>query len=31
VSVAAEIIAERWGGEGEPLSRTDGAIHRHDA
>ena len=29
VSVAAEIIALRWGGQGEPLSRTEGAIHRH--
>ncbi len=29
VSIAAEIIADRWGGEGEPLSRTSGAIHRH--
>ncbi|MFX0539701.1 XdhC family protein [Ornithinimicrobium sp. Y1847] len=30
VSVAAEIIADRWGGRGEPLSETEGAIHRHD-
>lgn len=29
ISIAAEIIADRWGGEGEPLSRTSGAIHRH--
>ena len=29
VSVAAEIIALRWGGQGEPLSQTEGAIHRH--
>src|SRR5699024_7557080 len=29
VSIAAEIIALRWGGQGEPLSRTEGAIHRH--
>lgn len=29
VSVAAEIIALRWGGHGEPLRETQGAIHRH--
>ena len=29
VSIAAEIIAERWGGGGEPLSLTDGPIHAH--
>lgn len=29
VSVAAEIIAERWGGGGEPLRETEGPIHRH--
>ena len=29
VSIAAEIVADRWGGQGEPLSRTEGAIHRH--
>jgi xanthine dehydrogenase accessory factor len=29
VSIAAEIIARRWGGEGKPLSNTDGRIH-HD-
>jgi xanthine dehydrogenase accessory factor len=28
VSIAAEIIARRWDGDGAPLSRTDGAIHR---
>ncbi|HET8589983.1 MAG TPA: XdhC/CoxI family protein [Nakamurella sp.] len=28
VSIAAEIIARRWDGDGTPLSRTDGAIHR---
>lgn len=28
VSIAAEIIALRWGGGGERLSRTGGAIHR---
>lgn len=29
VSVAAEIIALRWGGGGEPLAHTEGAIHPH--
>lgn len=29
VSIAAEIIALRWGGGGEPLRETTGAIHRH--
>jgi xanthine dehydrogenase accessory factor len=29
VSIAAEIIAERWGGSGEPLAGTEGRIH-HD-
>ncbi len=28
VSIAAEIIAHRWGGGGEPLSDLDGPIHR---
>ncbi len=28
VSIAAEIIAGRWGGSGEPLGRTAGRIHR---
>ncbi|AKN68843.1 hypothetical protein QR97_02605 [Streptomyces sp. PBH53] len=27
VSVAAEIVALRWGGSGAPLSTTRGAIH----
>ncbi|MFE9768628.1 XdhC family protein [Streptomyces sp. NPDC005808] len=27
VSVAAEIVALRWGGSGEPLTATGGAIH----
>nr|WP_090279939.1 XdhC/CoxI family protein [Mycolicibacterium komanii] len=27
VSIAAEIIARRWGGGGRPLSDTDGRIH----
>ncbi|KUH80116.1 MULTISPECIES: XdhC/CoxI family protein [unclassified Mycobacterium] len=30
VSIAAEIIARRWGGGGRPLSDTDGRIH-HEA
>ncbi|WP_435770967.1 XdhC family protein [Nocardioides sp. SYSU DS0651] len=30
ISIAAEIIARRWGGSGEPLAVTDGRIH-HDA
>ncbi len=28
ISIAAEIIAGRWGGTGEPLAATDGRIHR---
>ncbi|NUT48340.1 MAG: XdhC family protein [Saccharothrix sp.] len=28
VSIAAEIIALRWGGGGERLARTDGSIHK---
>jgi xanthine dehydrogenase accessory factor len=28
VSIAAEIIAGRWGGSGEPLAHTFGRIHR---
>lgn len=28
VSIAAEIIAARWGGSGRPLTETRGAIHR---
>ena len=32
VSIAAEIVARRWGGTGQPLTRTDGPIHAtHDA
>ncbi|HKJ12779.1 MAG TPA: XdhC/CoxI family protein, partial [Ornithinimicrobium sp.] len=27
VSIASEIIAARWGGQGEPLSHTTGPIH----
>lgn len=30
VSIAAEIIALRWGGGGERLSGSDGPIHHHD-
>ncbi|MFU8874055.1 XdhC family protein [Micromonospora sp. SL4-19] len=29
VSIAAEIIATRWGGNGMPLSSTTGRIHEH--
>ena len=29
VSIAAEIIARRWGGRGRPLTEIDGRIH-HD-
>ncbi|CAN5438555.1 XdhC family protein [soil metagenome] len=28
MSVAAEIISQRWGGSGTPLRRSDGPIHR---
>ncbi len=28
VSIAAEIVAARWGGSGEPLATTGGRIHR---
>ena len=28
ISIAAEIIAVRWGGTGEHLASTDGRIHR---
>ena len=31
VSIAAEIIAGRWGGTGDRLSATDGRIHEHAA
>ncbi|MCW2819573.1 MAG: hypothetical protein JWR42_2360, partial [Marmoricola sp.] len=31
VSIAAEIIAGRWGGTGDRLSGTDGRIHAHPA
>ncbi len=27
VSIAAEIIAQRWGGTGKPLTETGGRIH----
>lgn len=30
VSIAAEIIAGRWGGSGKPLRATDGPIHASD-
>ncbi len=30
VSIAAEIIASRWGGTGEPLAATGGRIHAHE-
>ena len=29
VSIAAEIIALRWGGQGERLATTEGPIHHH--
>jgi xanthine dehydrogenase accessory factor len=29
VSIAAEIIAHRWGGTGDRLSERDGPVHRH--
>jgi xanthine dehydrogenase accessory factor len=31
VSIAAEIVARRWGGTGDPLTTTDGRIHAHAA
>jgi xanthine dehydrogenase accessory factor len=31
VSIAAEIVARRWGGTGDPLTMTDGRIHAHAA
>ena len=30
VSIAAEIIARRWGGAGVPLTQTGGRIHHED-
>ncbi|WP_068274228.1 XdhC family protein [Aldersonia kunmingensis] len=30
VSIAAEIIAQRWGGTGARLTGADGRIHRHE-
>jgi xanthine dehydrogenase accessory factor len=30
ISIAAEIVAARWGGSGERLSEVDGRIHHHD-
>ncbi|MQA10663.1 MAG: XshC-Cox1 family protein [Pseudonocardiaceae bacterium] len=30
VSIAAEIIASRWGGEGKPLTELSGPIHRDE-
>ncbi|MFD1050981.1 XdhC family protein, partial [Kibdelosporangium lantanae] len=30
VSIAAEIISLRWGGQGERLASTSGAIHREN-
>jgi xanthine dehydrogenase accessory factor len=29
VAIVAEIVAERWGGTGRPLTAVPGAIHRH--
>ena len=31
VSIAAEIIAHRWGGRGRPLTETDGRIHHESS
>ncbi|RDH74724.1 XdhC/CoxI family protein [Mycolicibacterium moriokaense] len=31
VSIAAEIIARRWGGRGRPLTETDGRIHHESS
>jgi xanthine dehydrogenase accessory factor len=31
VSIAAEIVARRWGGTGDPLTTTNGRIHAHAA
>ena len=30
VSIAAEIVAARWGGSGERLTEVEGRIHHHD-
>ncbi|MGB3762097.1 MAG: XdhC family protein [Ornithinimicrobium sp.] len=30
ISIAAEIVAARWGGAGDRLTRTEGPIHHHD-
>ena len=30
ISIAAEIVASRWGGSGERLSEVEGPVHRHD-
>ena len=30
VAIAAEIVARRWGGSGQPLTSTEGTIHRRD-
>ena len=30
MSIAAEIVALRWGGSGERLAATHGRIHHHD-
>jgi xanthine dehydrogenase accessory factor len=27
ISIVAEIVQQRWGGTGQPLSRTEGEIH----
>ena len=27
MSIAAEIVKDRWGGSGRPLAETDGEIH----
>ncbi len=31
ISIAAEIVAARWGGAGDRLTRTEGPIHHHGA
>jgi xanthine dehydrogenase accessory factor len=30
ISIAAEVIAGRWGGSGQPLAETGGRIHHHE-